>query len=103
MDTFPGKADVFFGTDDEDIISLSDDGTTVQFTGKQVGETILGAVVGEEEMLALIRVRAMDGGEINYRYAPPEDNYYIAPLKNSSPCYRAACGNGFESPSGYEV
>jgi len=74
---FPGKTDVFFGTDDEDIISLSDDGTTVHFTGKQVGETILGAVVGEEEILALVRVRAMDGGEISYRYAPPEDNYYI--------------------------
>ena len=75
---FPGKTDVFFGTDDEDIISLSDDGTTVHFTGKQVGETILGAVVEEEEILALVRVRAMDGGEISYRYAPPEDYYYIA-------------------------
>ena len=75
---FPGKKDVFFGTDDEDMISLSDDGTTVRFTGEQVGETILGAVLGDKEMLALIRVRAMDGGEINYVYAPPEDHYYIA-------------------------
>jgi len=74
---FPGESDVFFGTDDEDMISLSDDGTTVQFTGKQVGETILGAVVGEEEKLALVRVRAM-GGDIDYKYNPPTDNYYIA-------------------------
>ncbi len=74
---FPGKTDVFFGTDDEDIISLSDNGTTVQFTGKQVGETILGAVVGEEEKLALVQVRAM-GGDITYKYNPPTDNYYIA-------------------------
>ena len=75
---FPGESDVFFAVGDEEIVSISEDGTTVTFTGEQVGETILGAGVGEEERLALVRVRAMDGGEIDYRYAPPEDNYYIA-------------------------
>ena len=75
---FPGKSDVLFVVDDEEIASISDDGTTVRFTGEQVGETILGARADEGDLFALVRVRAMDGGEISYRYAPPEDHYYIA-------------------------
>jgi len=74
---YPGKSDVFFAVFDEEIVSISDDGTTVRFTGEQVGETMLGARVGEVDLFALVRVRAMDGGEINYVYAPPEDHYYI--------------------------
>ena len=74
---YPGESDVFFAVFDDEIVSISDDGTTVRFTGEQVGETMLGARVGEVDLFALVRVRAMDGGEINYVYAPPEDHYYI--------------------------
>jgi len=74
---FPGESDVFFATLDEEVVSLSDNGTTVTITAKQIGDTEVGAMFGEEIMLVLVHVRAMEG-DINYIYKPPKDNYYIA-------------------------
>lgn len=74
---FPGKNDVEFIAEDDEIVSLSDNGTTVTITGTQIGDTEVGAMLGEEIALALVHVRAMEG-DINYVYSPPKDNYYIA-------------------------
>ena len=74
---FPEKKGTEFVAEDEDIVSLSDNGTTVTITGTQIGDTEIGAMLDDKVVLAIVHVRAM-GGDINYKYNPPTDNYYIA-------------------------
>lgn len=57
---FPGKSGVTFAVADEDLISVSDNGAKISFTGKQVGETVITATLGSTECEALVRVQEME-------------------------------------------
>jgi len=89
---FPGKSGVTFSVADEDLISVSDNGKKISFTGKQVGETVITAALDSAECEALVRVREMENEiNINYVYDPPKDNYYFR-LEDSDTGEAEACG-----------
>lgn len=74
---FPGKSGVSFALSDSNAVSASDDGTTITFTGKQVGETVITATLDGTESKALVRVREMeaDGARYYITYNQPISNY----------------------------
>jgi hypothetical protein len=81
---FPGKPGVVFANSESSVISVTDDGTTVKFTGLAVGDSVITATLDGQESKALVKVRAIEGKTpegktptINYKYNPPTDNYYI--------------------------
>ena len=74
---FAGKTGVNFTNSDNDVLSVTDNGTTVEFTGKQVGEATITAKLGEETLKALVRVRAVEGGKKYITYNKPVTAYYI--------------------------
>lgn len=86
---FPGKTGVTFEVENEpnskenikNILSFSNDGKTIRFTGKQVGEASITATLGDQKTFAWVYVRGMEVDEqktkINYHYNPPKDNYHI--------------------------
>ncbi|HPE95079.1 MAG TPA: hypothetical protein PLT66_03305 [Bacillota bacterium] len=60
---FAGKSGVSFTVSDDKAISVSDNGSKIEFTGKQVGESVITATLDGTESKALVRVRAMAGGD----------------------------------------
>ena len=87
---FPDSSGVTFETADSGIISNSDDGKTVTFTGLAVGETTITASSGDKTAKALVKVVKRsasenendDGGDNVeftgvYAYNPPTNNYYF--------------------------
>jgi hypothetical protein len=75
---FTGKTSVTFTNSDNDVLSIDDNGTTVEFTGKQVGNSTITAKLGEETLKALVRVRAIEGNGKKYiTYNKPVTAYYI--------------------------
>jgi hypothetical protein len=74
---FTGKTGVKFTNSDTNVLSITDNGTTVEFTGKQVGESTITATLGEQTLKALVRVRAMEGGKKYITYNKPVTAYYI--------------------------
>lgn len=93
---FSDGSNVSFETADSGVISTSDDGKMVTFTGLAVGETTITAAYGDKTAKALVKVVKRsasesddDGGgggqtgEDNaeftgeYVYSPPSDNYCI--------------------------
>lgn len=57
---FAGKSGVSFSVSDDKVISTSDNGTEIEFTGKQVGESVITAALDSTESKALVRVREME-------------------------------------------
>jgi hypothetical protein len=55
---FAGKSGVTFASSDDKVIDVSDDGTTVEFTGKKGGEAVITAIFDGPESKAIVRVRA---------------------------------------------
>jgi len=70
---FSGKSGVTFIVADEDLISVSDNGAKISFTGKQVGETVITATLDGAKCEALVRVRAMEAAYVPARYVPLND------------------------------
>jgi len=64
---FSGKSGVTFIVADEDLISVSDNGAKISFTGKQVGETVITATLDGAKCEALVRVRAMEAAYVPAR------------------------------------
>lgn len=93
---FPGKSGVGFTLSDDKVISVSDNGTKIEFTGKQVGESVITATLDGTESKALVKVvisgSTKDGEDTEftgtYKYSPPADNYHIA--------YTNHLGNSYE-------
>lgn len=86
---FEDGSGVTFVSGDGGVISTSDDGKTVTFTGLAVGETTITASSGDQTAKALVKVvkrsaSESDGGGDDdaeftgvYRYDPPTDNFCI--------------------------
>lgn len=86
---FEDGGGVTFVSGDSGVISTSDDGKTVTFTGLAVGETTITASSGDQTAKALVKVvkrsaSESDGGGDDdaeftgiYHYDPPTDNYCI--------------------------
>ena len=74
---FAGKTGVSFSNSDNDVLSITDNGTKVEFTGKQVGNSTITATFGEQTLKALVRVRGMEGGKKYITYNKPVTAYYI--------------------------
>lgn len=101
---FAGKSGVSFSVSDDTVISASDNGTKSEFTGKQVGESVITAALDGAESKALVRVRAMEQGE-NEDGAVPlirelPDSYYIAyetpdTLKYTGTSYEVFTGDSY--------
>lgn len=93
---FAGKSGVSFTVSDDKVISISDDGTTVEFTGLLTGESVITATLDGTESKTLVKVVKSSstedgkGTEFNgtYKYSPPADNYHIA--------YTNYLGNSYE-------
>jgi hypothetical protein len=51
---------VAFANSDDKVINVSGDGTTIEFTGKEVGEAVITATLDGVEVKALVRVRAAE-------------------------------------------
>lgn len=74
---FEGKSGVSFTVSDDKVISVSDDGTKIEFTGKQIGESTITAAVEGTESKALVRVRSMENTDKHYlSYYEPVKVYY---------------------------
>ena len=76
---FAGKSGVSFSNSDNNVLSITDNGTKVEFTGKQVGNSTITATLGDETKKALVKVRAMGGDETKkyITYNKPVKAYYI--------------------------
>ena len=74
---FTGKTGVTFTNSDNEVLSIKDNGTTVEFTGKEIGNSTITATLGEQMLKALVRVRGMEGGKKYITYNKPVDAYYI--------------------------
>lgn len=84
---FPGKSGVEFEVSNEYAVSCQTTPSTISFTGKQVGKSVITATLDGEVKKALVEVKQMvakdeddDDGEdvvIDYAYTPPMDNYYL--------------------------
>jgi hypothetical protein len=76
---FAGKTGVTFTNSDNGVLSITDNGTKVEFTGKQVGNSTITAKLGEETLKALVRVRAAEGGETKkyFTYDKPVTAFFI--------------------------
>ncbi|MDR0840487.1 MAG: hypothetical protein LBN26_03775, partial [Christensenellaceae bacterium] len=73
---FAGKSGVIFANSDDKVIDVSDDGTTVEFTGKKVGESVITATFDGTESKAIVRVRATEtSGEDLLKWKRPESLY----------------------------
>ena len=74
---FSGKSGVTFSVADENLISVSDNGKKISFTGKQVGETVITATLDGAACEALVRVRAMktNDGSVALKFVRPERYY----------------------------
>jgi hypothetical protein len=59
---FPDSSGVVFSLSKKGVLDISDDGESVSFMGKQVGEAVITATLDDEEATALVRVRAREGG-----------------------------------------
>ncbi len=78
---FPSEKSVSFKVSDESILSLRPSDSKVEFTGKEVGETIITATCEGKSAKAYVKVKEMKI-VIDYHYNPPTDNYCIE-VKNS--------------------
>ena len=65
---FAGKSGVSFSNSDNNVLSITDNGTKVEFTGKQVGNSTITATLGDETKKALVKVRAAQGDETHTVY-----------------------------------
>lgn len=74
---FPGKSGVVFSNSDNNALSIRDNGKTVEYTGKQVGESVITAMLGGSELKALVRIRAAEAGKKYITYNKPFKSYYI--------------------------
>jgi hypothetical protein len=78
---FSGKSDVTFANSDDKVIDVSDNGKTIEFTGKKVGEAIITATLDGTESKVLVRVRAAESGEDLLKLKQPKTLYvkYLPP------------------------
>ena len=74
---FAGKTGITFTNSDDNVLSITDNGTELEFTGKQVGESTITATLGEQTLKALVRVRAVEAGKKYFTYNKPVTAYYI--------------------------
>jgi len=76
---FTGKSGVTFANSDDNVLSITNNGATVEFTGKTVGNSTISATIGEQTLKALVRVRAVEGGEGKkyITYNKPIKAYYV--------------------------
>ena len=85
---FPGKIGVAFANSDDGVIATSNDGAKVDFTGKQVGESIITATLDGDESTALVRVRAMEQGEdgaVPLKFIRPDRYFSEYSVSNNYP------------------
>jgi hypothetical protein len=75
---FAGKSGVTFANSDDKVIDVSDDGTTVEFAGKKVGESVITATLDGTESKAIVRVRAVQAGEDLLKWRLPKSLYLKA-------------------------
>jgi len=73
---FPGKSGVSFENSDSGILNTTDNSIKIEFVGKAVGESVITATHENIERKALVKVRAIEGGTITYRYDAPVNFYY---------------------------
>ncbi len=73
---FPGKTDVVFTVSKDNILALRPGKTSVDFTGSQVGKTVITAKCDGKTAKARVEVKEMQL-VIAYQYTPPQDNYHI--------------------------
>ena len=59
---FPGETGVTFTISDDGLLTVSDNGSTIEFNGKQVGECVITATLDGVVIRMLVRIRAMEGG-----------------------------------------
>ncbi len=74
---FPGKSGVEFSVSKENVLALRPGSSKVEFTGTQVGKTVITAKCDDLTAKASVEVREMQL-TIAYHYDPPKDNYHIA-------------------------
>ena len=75
---FAGKSGVSFTVSDDKVISVSDDGTKVEFTGKQIGESVITATLDGVECKAEVEVRIAEASQEKHyvTYSEPIKAYY---------------------------
>lgn len=100
---FQGKNNVVFDYSGS-VISISDNGSTANFTGKQVGEAVVKATSESIEKTALVRVRAMAGEDTTSTETPliralPASYYiafeYTATTEYAGTCYEVFTGTSY--------
>lgn len=71
---FPGKSGVSFSNSNNNALAVRDNSTKVDFTGKQVGESVITATLDGTAKKALVRVRATDIGEADKPEKPGDES-----------------------------
>jgi hypothetical protein len=82
---YSGKGGVTFSNANNKVIDGSDDGTTIEFTGKEVGEAVITAALDGKESNALVRVRVAQVGASSEETTPPPMAWPGSPVVRFTP------------------
>jgi len=76
---FAGKTGVTFTNSNNDVLTVTDNGTKVEFTGKAVGESTITAKFENQTLKAVVKVRATETeeGKKYITYNQPVNAYYM--------------------------
>jgi hypothetical protein len=76
---FAGKTGVTFTNSNNDVLTVTDNGTKVEFTGKAVGESTITAKFENQTLKAVVKVRATETeeGKKYITYNQPVTAYYM--------------------------
>ena len=76
---FAGKTGVTFTNSNNDVLTITDNGTKVEFTGKAVGESTITAKFENQTLKAVVKVRATEvvEGKKYITYKQPVTAYYM--------------------------